>query len=97
MSPTSGSSRLDQFLTTEITQQIPSLALLYDRWANSLDPSPSADAAEASFHEELTRLFDFVVQHGPPEAKSVTFRDFRRYLISKCRWHLAATYKPPTV
>ena len=99
MSSPSGNPRLEAYLTGVLEQQIPALAVLYDRWANSLDPdAPGIDEAEKAFHQTVLQMFDSVTHWGPnDEVKSINLRDFRRYVILKCKKHLAAASKPPTL
>ena len=88
MSETPGNARLDDFLR----EQIPRLAILYDRFAHALDPfDQGRDIAEQTFNSELANWFDSL-----PEPKP-TFRDFRRHAITLCLRHLSAGDKPPSV
>lgn len=88
MPETPRDARLEEFLR----DQIPNLAILYDRFAYALDPFDQArDHAEQTFNSELATWFDVL-----PEPKP-TFRDFRRYVITLCIRHLRATDKPPSI
>src|SRR5437870_9937020 len=70
MSETPGNAQLEDFLR----EQIPHLAVLYDRIAYALDPfDPGRDIAEQTFNSELANWFDNL-----PEPKP-TFREFRRH------------------
>ncbi len=88
MPETPGNARLENFLR----EQIPGLAVLYDRFAYALDPfDPGRDIAEQTFNSELANWFDSL-----PEPKP-TFREFRRHVITLCLQHLRASDKPPSV
>src|SRR2546421_12876642 len=79
MSETPGNAQLEDFLR----EQIPHLAVPYDRFAYALDPfDPRRDIAEQTFNSELANWFDNL-----PEPKP-TFREFRRHLITLCLRHL---------
>ena len=55
MSETPGDAPLAEFWREEI----PRLAVLYDRFAHALDPfDPGVDLAEQTFNSELASLFD---------------------------------------
>ena len=86
MSPPSGNTRVEEILAESLSQQIPALAVLYDRWANALDPdTPGIDEAEKAFHQMLSRMFDFVVHSRAEEVKGLALRDFR---VPRCfRWN----------
>jgi len=72
-----------------IADEIPRLAMLYDRFAHSLDPfDPGRDVAEQTFNGELAGAFDCI---KPPRP---AFRDFRRHVITLCKRHLKASDKP---
>ena len=87
-----GDASVDLLLTKE---QIASLAVLYDRFANALDPfAPERDEAEAVFLHEIASLYDLLRESGN---KSVTYQDFRKAVIVRCRRHLSANDKPPSV
>jgi len=65
------------------------LAVLYDRFANALDPfAPERDQAEAVFEQEVAQLYD-----ASPAPKP-DVRTFKRAVILPCRRHLRATDKP---
>jgi hypothetical protein len=88
MSEAPENARLEEFLR----EQIPRLAILYDRFAYALDPfDQGRDIAEQTFNSELLNWFDAL-----PEPKP-TFRDFRRHAIALCLRHLRASDKPPSV
>ena len=72
--------------------QIEALAILYDRFTNPLDPfDPSQEANESGFNREVARLYD---QSG---LNSVTFHAFRFEIIKRCRAHLKASGKFPSI
>ncbi len=88
MPETPGNAPLEEFLQ----EQIPRLAILYDRFAYALDPfDHGRDIAEQTFNSELANWFDNL-----PEPKP-SFREFRRYVITLCLRHLRAEDKPPTI
>jgi hypothetical protein len=69
MSEAPGNARLEEFLR----EQIPRLAILYDRFAHALDPfDQGRDIAEQTFNSELATWFDALPEPRP------TFREFRR-------------------
>ncbi len=72
--------------------QIAALAKLYDRFAHALDPF-SAEAAEAerAFMQEVAQSYDNL---DPPKP---SFQQFRKGVIVRCRKHLMATAKIPSV
>jgi len=72
---------------------IANLAELYDRFAHALDhTSREADEAERAFSQELTSWYDnFLPAPRPP------FEEFRKGVIRRCRKHLIATTKYPSV
>jgi hypothetical protein len=73
--------------------EIPKLAALYDRFAHALDPfDEGCDIAEKTFNAEITRYYDYLEAAPKPE-----FRDFRRWIIQRCKQHLRASDKPPSV
>ena len=73
-------------------EEIPRLAVLYDRFAHAIDPfDPACDLAEQTFNSELVSWFDLLPDPKP------TFRDFRRHVIQLCRQHLRASDKPPSI
>lgn len=87
MPETEGDARLEGFLRDEI----PRLASLYDRFAHALDPfDRERDMAEQTFGTELAVIYDNLPNPKP------AFRDFRRFIIVRCRRHLAASDKPTT-
>jgi len=88
MPTTPGDAQID-FLPQE---QIASLAQIYDRFAHALDPdSPERDDAEKLFLRELSVWYDMLPTSKP------TFHEFRKGVIIRCRKHLIATSKPPSV
>jgi hypothetical protein len=73
-------------------ESVPQLAVLYDRFANALDPfSPERDQAELVFEQEVARLYDDL-----PKPK-LDLHTFRKAMILRCRKHLRATDKPSGV
>ena len=73
-------------------ESIPQLAVLYDRFANALDPFvPERDQAEMLFEQEAARLYDSV---PPPKPDLSTFK---KAVILRCRRHLRATDKPSSL
>ena len=98
MPETPRDTRVEDKLAEALELQIPALSILYDRWANSLDPfAAGIDEAEMAFSQTLAQMFDFVKQSDAEGTSAVDFRAFRRYVISKCKAHLAATRKHPTL
>jgi hypothetical protein len=88
MSETPGNARLEDFLREEI----PRLAILYDRFAYALDPfDQGRDIAEQTFNSELANWFDNL-----PEPKP-TFREFRRHVITLCLRHLRQSDRPSSI
>lgn len=88
MSETPGDAPLAEFWREEI----PRLAVLYERFAHALDPfDPGVDLAEQTFNSELASLFDGL---SAPKAE---FRAFRRNVIALCRAHLRASDRPSSV
>jgi hypothetical protein len=88
MPETPGDAPLGEFLREEI----PRLAVLYDRFAHALDPfDPACDVAEQTFNSELASWFDLLPGPKP------TFREFRRHVITLCRHYLRASDKPTTI
>ena len=88
MSEAPGNARLEEFLR----EQIPRLAILYDRFAYALDPfDQGRDIAEQTFNSELATWFDALPEPRP------TFREFRRHVITLSLRHLHAGDKPPSV
>jgi len=72
--------------------RIPGLAELYDRFAQALDPdSRECNDAERAFHHEVLVWYENL--HEPRGS----FHDFRKGVIARCRKHLLATQKPPTI
>ena len=73
----------DAFVERISPQEIASLAELYDRFANALDPfSEERDNAERVFMSELAGYYDRI-QH-----LSINYRDFKRAIILRCKRHL---------
>jgi hypothetical protein len=88
MSEASGNARLEEFLR----EQIPRLAILYDRFAYALDPfDQSRDIAEQTFNSELATWFDALPEPRP------TFREFRRHIITLCLRYLRRGDKPSSI
>ncbi|MBI1748895.1 MAG: hypothetical protein HYR55_20265 [Acidobacteria bacterium] len=72
-------------------ESVPQLAVLYDRFANALDPfAPERDQAEMLFEQEVARLYDAL----PPPKPNV--HTLKKGIILRCRRHLRATDKPPS-
>lgn len=87
MPETEGDARLEGLLRAEI----PRLATLYDRFAHALDPfDRDRDIAEQNFGTELATIYDNMPTPKPQ------FREFRRFIITRCKRHLKATERPPT-
>ena len=85
MSPPPENAQLDLLPS----DRIPQLAVLYDRFANALDPfSPERDQAEMLFEEEVAALYDRLPLPKPDLGA------FKRAIILRCRRHLRATDKP---
>lgn len=79
----------DAFIEGAAKEQIAALAILYDRFAHSLDPfSQARDEAEMAFTRDLAEWYDCMLQPKPP------FHEFRKAVILRCRRHLAATNRP---
>jgi hypothetical protein len=71
------------------SERIPQLAILYDRFANALDPfAPERDQAEMLFEQEVVRYHEAL---PPPKPDPSTFR---KGLILRCRRPRRATDKP---
>ena len=88
MPETPGNARLEDFLREEI----PRLAILYDRFAYTLDPfDQGRDIAEQTFNSELANWFDNLPEPRP------TFREFRRHVIALCLRHLRQSDKPSSI
>jgi hypothetical protein len=88
MSEAPGNAPLEEFLR----EQIPRLAILYDRFAYALDPfDQGRDIAEQTFNSELATWFDALPEPRP------TFREFRRHVISLCIRHLRSGDRPPSI
>lgn len=92
MQETPGIAQLTQAIRPETIAQ---LAGLYDRAVNALDPH-SIDRAEAErlLGEELRGIYDCLPQL--PSSR-IEFRDFKRFVITRCRSHLRATNRPGTI
>ena len=98
MSSAPGDTRVEEFIAAEIAAQIAPLSEVYDHWANNINPdAPGIDEAEKAFHHTVSQMFDFVVRHGPEGIERLSLRDFRRFVISKCKQHLKATSKPSAI
>lgn len=79
-------------LADVLREEIPRLAVLYDRFAHALDPfAPARDVAEQTFNSEIANWFDQLPAPKP------SFRDFRRHIITLCREHLRASDKPSSI
>jgi hypothetical protein len=73
-------------------EQIQALAVLYDRFTNPLDPfDPTQEAHESAFNREVARLYD------ASGLESATFHAFRFEVIKRCRAHLRASGKFPSI
>ena len=82
----------DALVESVPAEQIAGLARLYDRFAHALDPySPERDQAEQVFCQEVADLYDNL---APPKPE---FQTFQRAVILRCRRHLRAMDKPPSV
>jgi len=83
-----GYAQLENFLSEEI----PKLATLYDRFAHALDPfDEGCTIAERTFNAELAVIYDYLPDLKPP------FRDFRRWVISRSKKHIQASDKPSSI
>ena len=79
----------DPSVTGVPPQTVAQLAILYDRFANALDPfAPERDLAESRFEQEVMELYDRL------PAPKTDLRTFKRAVIFRCRQHLRATNKP---
>jgi hypothetical protein len=73
-------------------EQIARLAELYDRFTNPLDPfDPSQYLHEPAFNREVAHVYD------DANVKSISFHAFRFEIIKRCRAHLKATGKFPSI
>ena len=82
----------DAFLDGLGPEQIPALAALYDRFAHALDPfDPARDDAERAFTNAVADWYDCLPAPKP------ALRDFRRAVILRCKRHISATQKPPSL
>ena len=86
------SSAEDAQLSAVPAESIPQLAVLYDRFANALDPfAPERDQAEMVFEQEVARLYDSLLPPKPdPHA-------FKKAVILRCRRYLRATDQPSSL
>jgi hypothetical protein len=83
------SSSEDAQLGIVPAEVMPQLAVLYDRFANALDPfSRERDQAEMLFDQEVARLYDSLDTPKPD------LQTFKRAVILRCRRYLKATDKP---
>lgn len=90
MPPTPADAFVDQVIERE---QINSLAILYDRFAHALDPfSAERDEAERVFMQEVAACYDCL-----GKGSMISHHDFRKAVILRCKRHLAASDKPPSV
>ena len=72
--------------------EIPGLAKLYDQFAHALDPfSAERDHAEKVFMHDVAEWYDALKNPKP------TLGEFRKGVIIRCKRHLAATNKPPSI
>ena len=82
----------DAIVASVSAERIALLAKLYDRFAHALDPySPERDRAEQVFQQEIVDLYDRL-QRPKPELHA-----FQKAVILRCRRHLRASDKPPSV
>lgn len=82
----------DAQLDIAASAAIPYLAVLYDRFANALDPfAPERDQAEMLFEQEVTRFYDLLPMPKPD------LSTFKKAVILRCRKHFRATDKPPAL
>ncbi len=82
----------DPVVESVSAERIALLAKLYDRFAHALDPySPERDRAEQVFQQEIVDLYDRL-QGSKPDLHA-----FKRAVILRCRRHLRASDKPPSV
>ena len=82
----------DAFIGSISKDQIAALAILYDRFAHALEPfSPETDRAERIFNQEIARLYDEL------GSRSITFHEFRKGIILRCKRQLSSTDKPASV
>ena len=73
-------------------ERIAALASRYDRFAHALDPfSEERDQAELVFRKEVAALYDDLDLPKPD------FRTFQRPILLRCRRHLRASDKPPSI
>ena len=81
----------DAQLGVVAAERIPLLAVLYDRFANALDPfAPERDQAEMIFEQEVVTLYDNLPAPKPDLVA------FKKAVILRCRRHLRATEKTPS-
>ena len=86
------SSSEDAHLGVVPAESIPPLAVLYDRFANALDPfAPERDQAEMLFEQEVAVLYDALPTPKPD------LSTFKKAVILRCRRHLRATDKPSSL
>ena len=82
----------DALIATISAEKIAGLARLYDRFAHALDPfSAERDQAERVFVQEIADLYDRLAAPKPE------FRVFQKAVIRRCRQHLRASDKPPSI
>lgn len=78
----------DALIGTGYKELIPALAVLYDRFAHSLDPfSEERDEAERVFMQDVADWYDLIT---PPKP---SLHEFRKAVILRCKKHLTATNK----
>ena len=79
----------DALLEELVRHQIPSLAVLYDRFAQSFEThSKEADEAEKDFTQNISDMYDFYCANITLTKPS--FQLFRRAVIRKVRQYLSA-------
>lgn len=81
--------RITELISNE---QIAALAILYDRFAHALDPlSRQRDEAERVFLQEVADLYD------TGGLTSISYHEFRKAVIVRCKRHLLYNRKISTV
>ncbi len=85
MSSTPEDARLEILFAERISH----LAVLYDRFANALDPfAPERDQAETISEKEVVMLYDLLPKPKPD------LRTFKKAIILRCRRRLRASDRP---